>query len=94
MKVDRLDNVKRSTERSPYSSYRIEKEVRHIVTIEFARTKGRPVALYDAVIALAEKPLIEAVLDHERRNQMHAALALGINRNTLRKKMRAHGIKA
>lgn len=49
--------------------------------------------IYDMVIHCVEKPLIETVLHKYQGNQSHAALALGINRNTLRKKMQTHGIK-
>ena len=45
------------------------------------------------VINCVEKPLLESVLNQLRGNQSHAAVVLGINRNTLRKKMKAHGIK-
>ena len=49
--------------------------------------------VYEMVINCVERPLIEAVLTHVDGNQTHAAEMLGINRNTLRKKMTAHGIK-
>lgn len=49
--------------------------------------------IYDMVINCVEKPLLETVLYRLEGNQSHAARALGINRNTLRKKMKAHGIK-
>jgi len=49
--------------------------------------------VYDMVIHSVEKPLLEIVLNRYEGNQSHAALALGINRNTLRKKMKQHGIK-
>src|ERR1044072_845773 len=49
--------------------------------------------VYDMVINCVEKPLLETVLQQLQGNQSHAALVLGINRNTLRKKMKAHGIK-
>ncbi len=49
--------------------------------------------VYDMVINCVERPLLEAVLHKFQGNQSHAAVALGINRNTLRKKMKAHGIK-
>jgi Fis family transcriptional regulator len=49
--------------------------------------------VYDMVINCVEKPLLESVLHRVQGNQTHAAEMLGINRNTLRKKMKAHGIK-
>lgn len=53
----------------------------------------KPSRVYDMVINCVEKPLLESVLSRVRGNQTHAADMLGINRNTLRKKMKAHGIK-
>ena len=43
--------------------------------------------VYDMVINCVEKPLIESVLTRVRGNQTHAAQMLGLNRNTLRKKI-------
>lgn len=53
----------------------------------------KPSNVYDMVINCVEKPLLESVLHRVKGNQTHAAEMLGINRNTLRKKMKAHGIK-
>jgi Fis family transcriptional regulator len=49
--------------------------------------------LYDMVMNCVEKPLVELVLEHVGGNQSRAADVLGINRNTLRKKMQQHGIE-
>jgi Fis family transcriptional regulator len=54
---------------------------------------ARPRAIYDMVIRNVEKPLLEAVLTQADGNQTIAAQMLGINRNTLRKKMAQHKIK-
>lgn len=55
---------------------------------------GEPACrLYDMVMHCVERPLIEVVLEHTAGNQSRAAEMLGINRNTLRKKMQQHGIK-
>ena len=48
--------------------------------------------MYDMVMDCVEKPLIEMVLEHVGGNQTRASEMLGINRNTLRKKMHQHGI--
>lgn len=50
--------------------------------------------LYERMLARLEKPLIEATLRATGGNQIKAAEVLGINRNTLRKKMRDLGIDA
>ncbi len=50
-------------------------------------------AVYDMVMNCIEKPLIETVLHHASGNQTRTAELLGMNRNTLRKKMQQHRIK-
>ncbi len=49
--------------------------------------------LYELVLGLVERPLLMAVLRETGGNQLRAAALLGINRNTLRKKLRALGLK-
>ncbi len=48
--------------------------------------------LYDRVIAEVERPLIEAMLARHGGNQLRAARAMGLNRNTLRKRLDVLGI--
>jgi Fis family transcriptional regulator, factor for inversion stimulation protein len=50
-------------------------------------------SVYDMVMNCVEKPLLETVLHHAGGNQTRAADLLGINRNTLRKKMQTLGIQ-
>ena len=52
-----------------------------------AETSPRPGTLYHAALARFEKPLIEHALRSMDGNQLRAAELLGINRNTLRKKL-------
>ncbi len=52
----------------------------------------KPVCIHDMVILSVEKPLIEVVLQHTQGNQTLAAELLGINRNTLRQKIKRYQI--
>lgn len=51
-----------------------------------------PTDLYRLVLDQVEHPLLERVLAYHRGNQSRAAEMLGINRGTLRKKLRYHGL--
>lgn len=50
--------------------------------------------LYDRVLQEIERPLLTITLDECRGNQLRAAELLGLNRNTLRKKIRELGLRA
>ena len=52
-----------------------------------------PTSIHDMVLRNVEKPMIELVLARAQGNQTLAAEMLGINRNTLRKKMQQLRIK-
>lgn len=52
----------------------------------------RPAQLYELVLREVEEPLFKAVLDYASGNQSAAADILGINRGTLRKKLRQFGL--
>ena len=51
-----------------------------------------PSNVYDMVVLTVEKPILEAVMIRAEGNQSQAADMLGINRNTLRKKLQLHGL--
>ena len=53
---------------------------------------SRPADLYDLVLREVEEPLFRAVLDYAEGNQSRAAGILGINRGTLRKKLKQFGL--
>ena len=48
--------------------------------------------LYDMVLHQVEEPLFKAVMEYTQQNQSSAATMLGLNRGTLRKKLRQHGL--
>jgi two-component system nitrogen regulation response regulator GlnG len=52
-----------------------------------------PSGLYKRVLTEMERPLFKLVMKHVDNNQLKAADVLGINRNTLRKKLQDHKIK-
>jgi Fis family transcriptional regulator len=65
--------------------------VRASVEQHFKDLRGsEPRALHEIFLAAAEKPLLEVVLRHAQGNQSKAADWLGINRNTLRRKLLDH----
>ena len=48
--------------------------------------------LYEMVLAEVEAPLLEEVMTYTRGNQTRAAIMMGINRGTLRKKLKQYGM--
>jgi len=46
--------------------------------------------MYDMMVRVVEKPLLEVVMQQAAQNQSRAAEWLGLNRNTLRKKLVEH----
>ena len=51
---------------------------------------AQPHSVHEMIIAIVEKPLLEVVMQHAAGNQSKAAEWLGINRNTLRRKLLEH----
>ena len=51
---------------------------------------SEPDRMYDMMVRVVEKPLLEVVMQHADQNQSRAAQWLGLNRNTLRKKLVEH----
>lgn len=59
----------------------------------FANLNGhKPGELYDLVLGEVEPPLLRTVMEYTRGNQSRAAEILGINRGTLRKKLKTYGM--
>ncbi|MCZ6560005.1 MAG: DNA-binding transcriptional regulator Fis [Gammaproteobacteria bacterium] len=90
--------MSRAKSRKPVSKIHVSQKPLCDLTEEalnsyFATLNGhQPNALYELVIGEVEKPLLRTVLDYADGNQSRAADILGINRGTLRKKLRQHGL--
>ena len=75
------------------SNQSIEQSVRDSLEGYFRDLEGEvPANVYDMVIRLVEKPLLEVVMSQADNNQSRAAQWLGLNRNTLRKKLTQHNL--
>jgi len=63
------------------------------ISTYFGALNGHPAGnLYQMVLAEVEEPLLEAVLKYTGGNQSKASEILGINRGTLRKKLKIYGL--
>ncbi len=81
------------TERVPAEQLSFEEMVRAKIHALLLRMEGYPLEdLYEEVISRVERPLIELVLERTSNNQVRAAEMLGMNRNTLRKKIAERGV--
>lgn len=89
-------NVRKTSARARDSVVQLRNKPLRDLTGEALRTYFRdlnghkPSALYDLVLGEVEPPLFEAVLDYTGGNQSRAAEILGLNRATLRKKLRQY----
>jgi len=80
--------------RVPLEDLAFEEMVKAKLAGLLARIDGYPVHdLYDKVLARVERPLFDLVLAHTGGNQVKAAEILGLNRNTLRKKLADLGME-
>jgi two-component system, NtrC family, nitrogen regulation response regulator GlnG len=80
--------------RVPLEDLAFEEMVKAKLAGLLARIDGYPVHdLYEKVLARVERPLFDLVLAHTGGNQLKAAEILGLNRNTLRKKLADLGME-
>lgn len=71
----------------------LSRTVRRAIDSYFRDLDGqKPHAVYEMVIHCVERPMLQSVLERADGNQSRAAEILGLNRNTLRKKMKEHGL--
>ncbi len=76
-------------------SFSLEAVVEHKISKFLDQVGGMyPEDLHSLILGKVEKPLLTQILRRTGGNQVHASRILGINRNTLRKKMKMHAVKA
>ncbi len=67
--------------------------VGHALENYFRQVDGEHISdLYQMVLAEVEAPLLEAVMQNTRSNQSKASIMLGLNRGTLRKKLKQYNM--
>ena len=73
------------------SKKKIEECIRDSLNAYFQDMNGvEPHGMYDMLLNAVEKPLLDVVMQQADQNQSRAAEWLGLNRNTLRKKLIEH----
>lgn len=97
MKTDRvleLPELQQPESGSPqHQSSSLRKDVAYSLAQYFSHLGDDTVTnLYELVLHEVEGPLLEAVLRHTGSNQSKASIMLGLNRGTLRKKLKQHGM--
>ncbi len=69
----------------------LSQAVKHSIRRYLYELEGnQPTNMYELVLKQIEQPLFEAILEHTKGNQSKAAEFLGLNRGTLRKKLRTY----
>lgn len=90
----RVDSVITTiNEPEPEAGHTLRECVKDAIDGYFQHLSGHPAGdLYKMVMEEVEEPLFRSVLEHTAGNQSKAAELLGINRGTLRKKLKQYGL--
>ena len=87
-KADAMDGATLSYQRQSLKQSVTEAMQRYFSDLDGQSTQD----LYDIVMAEVEPPLLKAVMAYTRQNQSRAAETLGLNRGTLRKKLKQYDL--
>lgn len=91
--TDFASQVPAAKDYSAQQDQSLRDSVERAVTNYFEHLEGHDVTdVYDMVLAEVEAPLLEVVMKYTRHNQTKAANVLGLNRGTLRKKLKQFGL--
>jgi Fis family transcriptional regulator, factor for inversion stimulation protein len=78
---------------SAQSQHTIRESVAHAMQNYLSQLEGQDsTGVYDMVLAEVEEPLLQAIMKYTRKNQTRAANMLGLNRGTLRKKLKQYNM--
>lgn len=84
---------KHKSEKTDVRENELASTVRKVMRQYFKDLDGEKTSgIYEMVVSAVEKPMLEVVMLQAQGNQTRAAELLGMNRNTLRKKLQQHGI--
>jgi Fis family transcriptional regulator len=88
-----IDNLSRHPAEAIPQKSTLRAEVDRALERYFQQIEDEPVTdLHQMVMSEVEAPLIEAVMRHTRNNQSKASIMLGLNRGTLRSKLKQYGM--
>lgn len=88
-------NVTETTHTSNHTTTKQEQGLQtlvyDLVNRFLTENKNKPIdGLYDMILSEVEPPLLQAVMEKRRGNQLQAAKMLGISRGTIRKKLQRY----
>ena len=94
---NQADNITNDTSTEAADQSKPQHTLRECVEVVmenyFNQLEGQKVTdLYELVISEVEAPLMEAVMEYTRGNQTKASVAMGLNRGTLRKKLKKYNM--
>jgi Fis family transcriptional regulator len=87
--VNISDTNRPTTEEISQLSHAVKHSIRRYL---YELDGTQPNNMYELVLKQIEQPLFEAILEHTKGNQSRAAELLGLNRGTLRKKLRSYNL--
>ena len=91
--LQRNPQPKHKSDRSESRDNELTLTVRKVMRQYFKDLDGEKcTGIYEMVVNAVEKPMLEVVMNQAQGNQTRAAELLGLNRNTLRKKLQQHGL--
>lgn len=88
-----MSETQKNIPHEPAAHRTLRSSVEEAMTSYFKHLDGGSVTnLYQMVLAEVEAPLLEAVMAYTKDNQSQASEILGLNRGTLRKKLKTYGM--